>query len=121
MRKIKKQSLKSLQQELLEIVERKYAEKDNEIKTCIEKINHKYEEMQTKLQARKEKQLSLGQKSKNILVNLSLKTLQICDKLIVLQKISNQIMEYNRDDILIFAEKEIKNAIRKIDGQPYVK
>lgn len=120
MSKTKKQSLKSLQQQLLEIVAKKYYEKDTEIREYIEKINHKIGEMRVAAETRKEKKLSLGEKTKKVISNLSLKTLQICDKLIISQKVSNQIMEYTVDENLVIAENEIKNAIRKIDGQPYV-
>lgn len=111
MKKEKEKSLKKLQEELLELVKTKYYSKDEEIADCVNKINKKYAENLAKAEERKKKKLALGEKIKNVLVSISLKTLQLCDKLIVKEKVSNQIMGYDPQDNLEQAEKEIKDGI----------
>ena len=46
-------------------------------------------------------------------LGISLETLQLCDKLIVKEKISNEIMGYLPVDNLSNAENEIKDGISK--------
>ena len=111
MKKEKSKSLKKLQEELLELVKEKYYDKDEEISHCVDNINTKYSEMKEKAEKRKQEKLKLGQLVKNIFVKISLATLQFCDKLIVKEKVSNQIMGYKNPNELETAENEIKNAM----------
>lgn len=116
MGKQKQKSLKKLQEELLDLVKAKYYEKDEEISSCIDKINIKYDEMREKAEKRKQEKLKFGQVIKNIFVKISLATLQLCDKLIVKEKVSNQIMGYTCTNELANAEIEVKKAILKQVG-----
>lgn len=113
MKKEKEKSLKKLQEELLEIVKEKYYDKDEQISQCVDSINKKYQENLLKAQKRKEQKLSFGEKIKKVLVDISLETLQLCDKLIVKERVSNQIMGYTPSDDLSKAEEEIKGGISK--------
>lgn len=113
MEKEKEKSLKKLQEELLEIVKEKLYGKDEQITKCIDSINKKYQENILKAQKRKEQKLSFGEKIKKVLVDISLEALQLCDKLIVKERVSNQIMGYTPSDDLSKAEEEIKGGISK--------
>lgn len=113
MKKEKSKSLKKLQEELLELVKEKYYDKDEQISQCVDNINKKYQENLVKAQQRKDRKLALGEKIKKVLVGISLETLQLCDKLIVKEKISNEIMGYLPVDNLSNAENEIKDGISK--------
>lgn len=113
MKKEKEKSLKKLQEELLELVKEKYYDKDEQISQCVDSINKKYQENLLKAQKRKEQKLSLGEKIKKVLIGISLETLQLCDKLIVKEKVAVEIMGYTPNNDLSKAEKEIKDGISK--------
>lgn len=112
-KKQKKQSLKAMQQELLDIVKNKYYDYDTQIQECVNRINSKYEEMRIKAEQRKIEKEKLGDKVKKVLTLLSFKTLQLCDKLIIKEQVSNQIMEYPENPDLKIAEKEIKEGLEQ--------
>mgnify|MGYP002520837357 FL=1 len=106
-------SLKKLQEELLNLVKNKYYCEDEEIANCIDRINEKYEENAAKAFERKLMRIEKGEQAKPIATDLSIETLQLCDKLIVKEKVSNQIMGYEAPFDLINAEQEIKAGIAK--------
>lgn len=111
MKKEKTKSLKVLQGELLEFVKNKYYNKDTELKKYVDQIDIKYRENLIRAEKRREKKKSLGEKVKDIFVKISLKTLQLCDKLIMKEKVSNQIMGYAENPDIADAEKEVKKGI----------
>jgi len=109
MNKNKFKSLKTLQNELFELVKEKYYNSDSEIQECINKINTKQKEMQERKQERE----SLGGKIKRVISVISFQTLQLCNKLIIKERISNKIMEYPISDELKQAESEIFEELKK--------
>lgn len=113
MEKEKSKSLKKLQEELLELVKEKLYGKDDEITKCVDSINKKYKENWERAQQRKAKQLFEQDKIQKTLVDISLETLQLCDKLIVKEKVAVKIMGYQPTDDLSKAEEEIKGGIQK--------
>ena len=88
---MKKQSLKMLQDELLQLITDKYYNGDIDIQEKVDKINLKKEE----LRIRREKLItknSFASKIKNALIKIKGKTAEICEKLLRKEIISNEIM-----------------------------
>ena len=109
MKKEKQKTLKQLQEQLLNLVKEKYYGKDDAITECINLLNSKSEQ----LRAKREKRLQSVSKveDKNKYSNISLQTLLLCDKLIIKEIWSNQIMGYPETQYLGNASNEIKMAI----------
>lgn len=109
----KTKTLKKLQEELLELVKNKYYYEDEEIAECIDEINKKYEE--NAMKAFERKLINQEKKKENNKNNtgLSIETLQLCDRLIVKEKVTNQIMGYTATFDLTNAENEVKGEIAK--------
>ena len=114
--KKKKQTLREMQSELLELVANKYYNKDKKIAECVDKINAKVSKLKIAKEKRDAKKLSFGNVVKVITSRLSIATLKLCDKLIAKEKVSNQIMGYEISKELENAEVEIKAEIIKVDG-----
>jgi len=112
-KKEKSKSLKALQSELLDLITKKHYDTDPEIKAYVNKITTKRQEMQIKAEQRKLKKASLGEKIKVLVCKISFQTLQLCNKLIVKERVSNQIMEYPIIDELKQAESEIFEELNK--------
>lgn len=111
MKKEKQKTLKQLHEELLNLVKEKYYGKDDAITECVNSLNIKTEQLQAKREKKKVAKENLGQKVKKVISTMSLKTLLLCDKLIVKEKLSNQIMGYTTSIDLETAEREIKAEI----------
>lgn len=122
---MKKQSLKKLQDELLNIITQKYYIGDKEIQEQVDKINMKKEE----LRIRREKLLvknSFANKIKNALITIKGKTAELCEKLLRKEIMSNEIMgivenqeelESAHDEIVDKIELAYKNAEEKEQEQ----
>lgn len=108
---MKKQSLKKLQDELLELITQKYYQGDTQIKEQVDKINLKKEELRIKREKFLVKNL-FANKIKNVLIKIKGKTAEICEKLLRKEIISNEIMGIveNQEELEI-AHEEIVEQI----------
>ena len=108
---MKKQSLKKLQDELLNLITQKYYIADKEIQEQVDKINLKKEE----LKIRREKLIvknSFANKIKNALITIKGKTAELCEKLLRKEILSNEIMGIvENQEELEFAHEEIVEKI----------
>ena len=104
----KSKSLKRLYEELLEYVNEKYAN-DNEVTEFVEKISSKKIEIANKKQARKMVK-ELPSALPKITAKFSVSTLDICNKLICVEKVHNSIMSID-NPILALAETEILKSL----------
>lgn len=111
MKKEKQKTLKQLQEELLNLVKEKYYGKDEAITECVNRLNSKNEQLQAKREKKKIKLNNSNNKLKTKQSTISLETLMLCDKLIVKENLSNQIMGYPKLIDLEKAESEIKAEI----------
>lgn len=108
----KEKSLKELQAELLRLVKEKYYENDEEIANCINSIDTKIERLKVSKAKRDEKKENvITQVVKNVASKISKATLLICHKLILKEKVSNQIMGYQNSAELDVAEVEITASL----------
>lgn len=111
MKKEKQKTLKQLQEQLLNLVKEKYYGKDDAITECVNMLNSKSEQLRAKREKRLQRVNKAEDKNKSKSSNISLETLLLCDKLIIKERWSNQIMGYPEIDNLENASNEIKMAI----------
>lgn len=110
MKKEKKSSLKTLQQKLFELIIERYYNTDKDIAEYVDKITNKKIEIETRKLERRTKELD-NKKVKKISATLSTTTLSLCDRLVVKERVSNEIMNYPITQELMTAEEEIKTAL----------
>lgn len=110
MKKEKKPSLKTLQQKLFDLIVEKYYNTDKDIAEYVDKITNKKIEIETRKLEKRTKELD-NKKVKKISATLSTTTLSLCDKLIVKERVSSEIMNYPITQELITAEEEIKASL----------
>lgn len=112
-KKEKPKSLKTLQSELLDLIAKKHYDKDPEVREYVDKIVTKRKELEIKAEQRKTKKASLSERVKVLICKVSFQTLQFCNKLIIKEKMSNDMMGYKTTEDLKQADIEIIRELGK--------
>lgn len=114
MKKEKQKTLKQLQEELLTLVEEKLYNKDEEVRACVDNIKKKSNELKMRAEKRKEKKQEVkGTATENIFVKIKLGILKFCHKLLVKEKVTNQMMGYQSNENIEEMEQEVFTTITK--------
>ena len=110
---MKKQTLKELQDQLYEVVCRYFGD-NKEVKEIISQIAEKKLYLQKQKEKRMSKNCNLEILDKNKKLKISINSLEICEKLLRKEIISNEIMNWEeKNEVLIDSHDEILDALIK--------